>query len=396
MKNVVILLLGLFAVSISTHGQGLRFKTLQAVAQKNIREVGEEDFNSMVQVRPNGDIEYLSILHGNKDQWILSVIDITGKTTIDKVLIGEYSVSAQTYNYSWRWIENSRKDNVILTENSERLYLHKFNYQGKEMLSNEYRMYVPENPVLVENMKGDLYTLGWFAPAVSQTIDLFRIGEKTADKRVPLIDLSVQPLFSDVRRVQATFCAAVTDDDNIMICLRSEFVSYTWDDKAAYYCLYDFNGKELAKIREINIKAYAACKVKNFALPGSYGYNYSGYDQKEKKVLRNQIAFGYDVVKLPNGQLILLVTAFDDDKTSLCTYLINFDKDGNLIKPDVMKTIDSKPIGDGVFPVNRAGWTSISTYRSSAPMKYDLVLYSFDEDGNLFTEKIPLGEFRNR
>lgn len=181
----------------------------------------------------------------------------------------------------------------------------------------------------------------------------------------------------------------ITSDDKLLICSRVGW-GYTaleergiWQDFRSdeIFCiLTNLEGNFIAEPVKLNIIVNAFHKIPGIHLGGSYSNLDDPLNANRLKVVNNDM----DLSKLPNGDIVLSVTA-PDKNGKLDVYQLKFTPEGKFIKPKEMEVVNTITIPkNGTLPVVKCVQAIVG---GKDKWRIDLVQFGLDEKGNFYAER---------
>jgi len=303
------------------------------------------------------------------------------------------NLSQRLFNYPSR-VTTVFKNGDILVVSAEPFptggnsYLLLFDKKGNFIKSEKYQdmSQITPTPQLLSDSKNNVYVIGqgkWPTEPWSLA-QVYPVSEKKMTRF---------PEWPNSNGLSTDFTATALSYDNsdhIFVCARTANIMHYNNYELGYFIV-DFAGKIIATQKRIKLPEDAYYKISNCALPGLVRI---GQPSKYANVNidRELMEGGMDIIRLANNELILSVTALDEND-STCIYQFKFDSKGELVKPG--KTTDRKVISmsNKSFPaITKSGIVEryfFNNYILTKESK-EQVFWGFDKKEQFYWESIPI------
>jgi hypothetical protein len=188
---------------------------------------------------------------------------------------------------------------------------------------------------------------------------------------------------------------SIIGNDKIIVCYRSGEIYNDLEvrnaDNVCGYFVMNFNNEIVVPPSNFNYVENAFRKIPNVYLPHA-----SLYNNISKNELPYDIHEGMDFYRLADGQMILTITAFEQDH-SLCLYQVKIDNNGKLVKPGKMATSIAENTLNKQFLQNIQTGISVKHFYKGSSLNNasrllirEQVFWGYDDYGQLYWDFVPL------
>lgn len=184
----------------------------------------------------------------------------------------------------------------------------------------------------------------------------------------------------------------ITSEDKLLICCRVGWGYTPLKERGIYdeylpdkifYILADLAGNIVIAPVILDIAESAIRKIPGVHLGGMYFTLERSLKVEEIKAVSEDM----DISTLPNGNIILSVTA-SDENGKLSVYQLKFTPEGQFMEPKEIQVVNAKAIPEsGILPVVKCVPAQIWPGAKSRGLRNDLVLFGFDEEGNFYSDR---------
>jgi len=239
--------------------------------------------------------------------------------------------------------------------------------------------------IIVKATNGNIYIVD-----VTNRIQIMQVYPEFSEWK-SISDAKLKAIYEKYDDYLPFNCQAVASlsHDKLLICSRTGWEHTSLKDRGnwldfrpdkIHYALLDLEGNFITEPVKLDIVQSAFRVVPGIHLGGNYSDEDEQFDINRMKNASEDM----DLSTLPNGEIILSVTA-PANNGKLAVYQLKFNTDGKFISPDKTEIVNAKPFPKGVvLPVMKCVRAAVG---GKDKWRSDLVVFGFDGEGNFYSER---------